>query len=58
MTNRDDTGRWVRREARRKAERARLQKHGAGLRRVYLDAVRKRASVKADKPPLNNQQSV
>ena len=47
MTNREDTGRWVRREARRKAERERLQKHGGGLRRVYLDAVRKRAAQRA-----------
>jgi hypothetical protein len=50
MTNRDEgtqrTGRWVRRELRRKAERERLQKHGGALRRVYLDAVRKRAAAK------------
>lgn len=37
------SGRWVRREGRRTAERERLQKHGASLRRVYADAVRKRA---------------
>jgi len=46
MSNeRDETGksgRWQRREKRRVAERARLQKHGATLRRVYSDAVRKR----------------
>ena len=35
-------GRWQRREKRRRAERQRLQKHGAGLRRVYRDAVLKR----------------
>jgi hypothetical protein len=50
MTNRDEatqrSGRWLRREARRKAERERLQKHGGALRRVYLDAVRKRAAGK------------
>jgi hypothetical protein len=47
MTNRDDAAqRWVRRETRRKAERERLRKHGATLRRVYLDAVRKRAAGK------------
>ena len=50
VTNRDDatqrSGRWLRREARRKAERERLQKHGGALRRVYLDAVRKRAAEK------------
>jgi len=38
----DDDGRWQRREKRRRAERQRLQKHGAGLRRVYRDAVLKR----------------
>jgi hypothetical protein len=47
------SGRWLRREARRKAERERLKKHGASLRRVYLDAVRKRAAAK-----LNNHQTV
>jgi hypothetical protein len=36
------SGRWQRREKRRRSERERLQKHGAGLRRVYIDAVRKR----------------
>jgi hypothetical protein len=41
-------GRWQRRELRRRRERERLQKHGASLRRVYADAVRKRA--KAGKP--------
>jgi hypothetical protein len=47
MTERDDAAqRWVRRQARRKAERERLQKHGAGLRRVYIDAVRKRNAAK------------
>ena len=33
-----------RREERRSAERRRIAKHGAGLRRVYADAVRKRAA--------------
>ncbi len=37
------SGRWVRRESRRQHQRDRLKKHGASLRRVYLDAVRKRA---------------
>ena len=36
------SGRWQRRERRRRSERERLQKHGASLRRVYIDAVRKR----------------
>jgi hypothetical protein len=39
---RGEDGRWQRREQRRRAERRRLQKHGAGLRRVYRDAVLKR----------------
>jgi hypothetical protein len=51
MTERDDAAqRWARREARRKAERERLQKHGGGLRRVYLDAVKKRAEAKKASP--------
>jgi hypothetical protein len=51
MAERGDAAqRWARREARRKSERARLQKHGGGLRRVYLDAVKKRAEAKK-KPP-------
>jgi len=36
-------GRWQRREARKEAERARMQKHGASLRRIYRDASLKRA---------------
>ena len=36
------SGRWQRRERRRLTERSRLQKHGAGLKRVYRDAVLKR----------------
>ena len=36
-------GRWLRRERRRKAQRERLQKHGASLKRVYAAAIRKRA---------------
>jgi len=47
MTEHEDAagraGRWQRREARRRKQRERLQKHGASLRRVYIDAVRKRA---------------
>jgi hypothetical protein len=41
-TPREDDARWQRRDQRRRAERQRLQKHGAGLRRVYRDAVLKR----------------
>jgi hypothetical protein len=41
-------GRWQRRENRRHAERRRLQKHGATLRRVYRDAILKR--LRARKP--------
>jgi hypothetical protein len=40
------SGRWQRREQRRLKERQRIQKHGATLRRVYADAVRKRAKRK------------
>jgi hypothetical protein len=40
------SGRWRRREKRRMSERQRLKKHGAGLRRVYIDAVRKRLQAK------------
>ena len=36
------SGRWQRREERRRGERQRLKKHGASLRRVYAEAVRKR----------------
>jgi len=36
--------RQERREERRGAERRRMTKHGASLRRVYPDAVRKRAA--------------
>jgi len=35
-------GRWQRREQRKRTERQRQQKHGAGLRRVYRDAILKR----------------
>jgi hypothetical protein len=34
--------RWQRRDQRRQAERRRIKKHGAGLRRTYADAVRHR----------------
>jgi hypothetical protein len=40
------SGRWQRREMRRRKEKQRIQKHGATLRRVYADAVRKRAKPK------------
>ena len=36
------SGRWRRREQRRVNRRNRLEKHGAGLRRVYRDAILKR----------------
>jgi hypothetical protein len=36
------SSRWQRREKRRASERERLQKHGAGLRTVYRDAILKR----------------
>ena len=36
------TGRWQRREQRRVSVRNRLQKHGAGLRTTYRDAILKR----------------
>jgi hypothetical protein len=36
------SNRWQRRERRRQTERQRQQKHGAGLRRVYRDAILKR----------------
>lgn len=39
-------GRAERREARRRAERQRMAKHGGGLRRVYRDALLKRASAR------------
>jgi hypothetical protein len=35
-------GRWQRRDQRRRAERRRIKKHGAGLRRTYADAIRRR----------------
>ncbi|HXH21905.1 MAG TPA: hypothetical protein VNN10_07730 [Dehalococcoidia bacterium] len=34
--------RWQRREQRHLAARRRMQKHGAGVKRVYADALRKR----------------
>jgi hypothetical protein len=40
--NDDRAGRWQRRDQRRTNERERLQKHGAGLRTVYRDAILKR----------------
>jgi len=41
----DEAGaRWQRREARQQAERRRMTKHGASLRRVYRDAVLRRAT--------------
>ena len=39
---RGPSGRWRRREERRRQERRRIKKHGASLRRVYVNAVRKR----------------
>ena len=43
------SGRWRRRERRQAAERNRLQKHGAGLRTAYRDAILKRLRKKTDK---------
>lgn len=46
-TQEDEGGppsRQERREERRRRERERMQKHGASLRRVYRDALGKRAS--------------
>ncbi len=40
------SGRWLRRERRRKSERQRIAKHGQSLRRVYVDAVRRRIKLK------------
>ena len=40
--DRERSGRWQRRERRRLAERQRLKKHGAAIRRVYRDAILKR----------------
>ena len=36
------TGRWQRREKRKKSERERIPKHGATLQRVYVNALTKR----------------
>ena len=47
---RDESRRWQRRERRRRSERGRIQKHGAGIKRVYPDAVRKRAFRKTGRP--------
>jgi hypothetical protein len=52
MSNEETTGRserWQRREKRRRSEKARQQKHGASLRRVYADAVRKRLQERANR---------
>jgi hypothetical protein len=38
--------RWERREERRRRERERVRKHGASLRRVYVDAMKKRIRAK------------
>jgi hypothetical protein len=40
--NSERPSRWQRRDRRRLAERNRLKKHGAALKRVYRDAVLKR----------------
>jgi hypothetical protein len=41
-SNSSRAARWQRRDQRRGAERRRIKKHGAGLRRTYADAVRRR----------------
>jgi hypothetical protein len=44
--SRDGSGgrsaRWLRRQVRKERDRRRIKKHGVTLRRVYVDAVRKR----------------
>ncbi len=37
------TSRWQRREAKRRAERSRIPKHGGRLASIYANAVTKRA---------------
>ena len=55
MSNDKDTppanGRWQRREKRLRSESTRMAKHGADMRRVYADAVRKRLAQPAEHPP-------
>jgi hypothetical protein len=41
-TDRERIGRWARRESRRRADRQRLKKHGATIKRIYRDAILKR----------------
>ncbi len=46
MERKADSGsrseRWLRREERRRRERERMQKHGARMRQIYSNALRKR----------------
>jgi hypothetical protein len=37
-----ERGRWQRRSEKKQRERRRLTKHGGSIKRVYIDAVRKR----------------
>jgi hypothetical protein len=43
------SGRWQRRERREVAERRRIKKHGATIRRVYRDAILKRLKARKRK---------
>ncbi len=41
--------RWQRREQRRVSERLRMKKHGAGMSRIYANAIQKRLTQAATK---------
>ena len=41
--------RWQRRDQRRVSERSRMQKHGAGMSRIYANAIQKRLTQAAKK---------
>ncbi len=41
--------RWQRREQRRLSERLRMKKHGAGMSRIYANAIQKRLTQAAKK---------
>jgi hypothetical protein len=43
------SGRWQRREQRRRSQRSRIKKHGAGLSSAYAAAIRKRLRDKTNK---------
>ena len=46
MNDRDDETRQVRREAKLRKKRERMQKHGKNLAKVYTDAIMKRLGVR------------